>query len=455
MKRPSLQDYLASAPAQVRRSMLESAETLEPGAAAVTGRFFGIVAARHEPVAAPGPQSFREAAASESTFRTLLRTLTAHAPMVSTAGALPVKVEWVARRPKQTKPRKRAAEKHLHPAPIDPGTWPQEWQVYWAGVEAARIAPSSFYRYRASINRCAQLVAAGVTTEELNFLTAHRLSEALKHDRRTGKHANGEPLRPYTIANYIESLVALGRHGGADPEALAGVRFVRDHLRDVAGAGDKLKFARIAEIMEKGAFEFIADRIGELRRGASLLPDHCTEKVRALQSAALCAVSMNKPARTGDVSRWRLGEDLRRDVDGTWHLGWIQGKTHRETEAGALWPEVCETLDELILGGRPGRFIHLRYRELSGRNWLTLSDDVMTSRWPSVMVQDAIGVPLHDLRTIAADYLRIHDPERAAAVIGTHLGHASKGAGESYRALSEGDAAARSWAQMRAVIAKG
>lgn len=450
MTRPTLDQHLVSAPLQVRRSMLAQADTLEPGAAAVTGRFFGIVATRREPITAPSAQSFREAAASEPTFRALLRALAAHAPMVSTAGALPVKAEWVARRPKPKAKRSKAKASSGRAAPIDIRSWPASWQAYWLGVAAADIAPSSRNRYRASINRCAQLVASGVATEELNFLTAHRLSEALRTDRRKG--ASTAPLRPYTIANYIEGLVALGLHGGSDPEALAGVRFVRDHLLDVADAGDKLKFARIAWIMEQGGFAYIANRIGELREESSLLPDHAADKVWKLQQASLCAVNMNKPGRTGDVSGWRIGEELQRDVDGTWRLRWTQEKNERETEAGALWPEVSDLLDEFILGGRPDRFIHLRYRELAGANWLTLSEAQPPSRWPSETVQAAIGVPLHDLRTIAADYLRLHDPETAAAVIGTHLGHADQGSGASYRAQSDGDAAAKSWAEMRALI---
>lgn len=454
MTRPTAEEYLASAPLPVRRSMLDASAQLEAGAAAVVGRLFGIIATRHEPIAAPSAQSFREAANSESAFRMLLRALAAHAPMVSTAAALPVKAEWVARRPKPKSARKGARGTVRTDTPIDTRSWPANWQEYYRGLEAARIKPSSLRRYRASISRCAQLVSAGIASEELSFLTAYRLAENLKTAPRKGKKKR-DPVRPWTIANYIEGLVALGRHGGADPDALAGVRFVRDHLRDVADVGDKLKFGRIAEIMEKGGFEFIASEIGNLRHRATSLPDHAAEKTTALQSAALCGVSMNKPGRTGDVSRWRIGEELKREIDGTWRLAWVQEKNARETEAGDLWPEVSEILDELILGGRPDRFVHLRYRELLGMNWMTLGEDAMATKWPSGMVKAAIGIPLHDLRTLAADYLRLHDPEQAAAVIGTHLGHASEAAGDSYRALCDGDAAARSWSEMRASIASG
>lgn len=452
MKRYSLEQHLVPLPPQMRQSMVAGRSDLEPGAAAVAGRFFRIVAARREPIAAPSAQSFREAAGSEPTFRTLLRTLAKHAPMVSTAAALPVKAEWVAKRPKSAQPAKRKRARINGATPIDIRSWPESWQVYYVGLEKARIKPSSLRRYRASIHRCAQLVVEGKAGEELNFLNAWRLAEALPASRRTGMR--GKKLRPCTVANYIEGLVVLGRHGGADTDALAGVRFLRDHLKDVADAGDKLKYGRITAVMERGGFAFIAGEIGRLREEAAALPDHAARKTAALQAAALCAVHMNKPPRTGDVSRWRIGEQILREPDGTWRLGWVQEKNGHETEAGGLWPEVCEILDELILGGRPDRFIHLRYRELVGKNWMTLEDRARAPNWPSGMICDAIGIPSHDLRTLAADYLRLHDPETAANVISAHLGHKTSAAGEEYRAVAEGDAAARSWSGMRVVISR-
>lgn len=454
MKRLSVEQHLASAPPRVRQSMLLNRSELEPGASAVVGRFFSIVAARREPAAAPSALSFREAARSEPTFRALLRTLARHAPQVSTAAALPVKAEWVARRPKPAKASTHKKEKVVSKAAalIDIRSWPPSWQALYAGLEKAHIKPSSLKRYRASINRCAQLVAAGQADEELTFLNAWHLAEALPASRRNG--SSKKDLRPVTVANYIEGLVVLGRHGGADPEAINGVRFVRDHLNDVADAGDKLKYGRITDIMEKGGFAFIAETIGALREEAAALPDHSARKTAALQGAVLCALHMNKPARTGDVSRWRIGEEIIREIDGMWRLGWEQEKTEHKTEAGDLWDEVGEILDEHILGGRPRHLIHLRYRELIGKNLMTLADRGNARNWPSSMIKSAIGIPSHDLRTLAADYLRLHDPETAADVIATHLGHKTRAAGEDYRAVAEGDAAARSWAGMRVAIGK-
>ena len=448
MKRLTVEEHLAAAPAAVRRAMLEDRANLEPGAAAVVGRLYRAVRDRREPEQAPSAASFWAAAASEPTFRTLLRALVRYAPAVSTASAVEVKREWVARRPPapRRKPGRRSTARKAQP--IDVATWPATWRSYHPALERAAIKASSLKRYEASINRCAQLVAASKAGEEFGFVTAHNLAQAFAAERR--RHAKRERrVGPITIANYLHGLIMLGKHGGADPDGLAAMRYMREHLRDEAALGDKRKFARIQEIMEKGGFVHIADRIAAMRAAAMALPDHAFEKALLLQQAALCAVHMNKPGRTGDVSRWRIGEELERRTDGTWSLEWRQEKNDRDTEAGELWPEIGEVLDELILGGRPARFIHMRYRELVGKNWLTLADHARTPNWPSTTIKAAIGIPSHDLRTLSADYLRRHDPETAADVIATHLGHATREAGDEYRALADGEAATRSWHEIR------
>jgi hypothetical protein len=77
------------------------------------------------------------------------------------------------------------------------------------------------------------------------------------------------------------------------------------------------------------------------------------------------------------------------------------------------------------------------------------SHESMPSRQPSCLVRQAIGKPLHDLRTLLADLMRRNDPAAARRIIAAILGHASTEAGEAYRALCEGDAATRDWSDMR------
>ncbi|WP_372893680.1 hypothetical protein [Rhodosalinus sp.] len=88
------EDHPAPAHVAVRPLMLEDRAALEPGAAAVVGRFFAAVARRSERIHAPSAACFEEAAASEATFRTLLRALARYAPQTSTASAREVSRAW-------------------------------------------------------------------------------------------------------------------------------------------------------------------------------------------------------------------------------------------------------------------------------------------------------------------------------------------------------------------------
>lgn len=440
MKRPNLEQALTSVPAPIKRAMLSDHSDLAPGAAAVMGRFFDAVKARREAWNNPGPACFRDAARSESTFRTLLRALTKYAPSVGTDGALPVKREWIAKRPKPPSSKK-------DPTVGGPRQWPSSWLVYLHGLEQANIRPSSLKRYKASVSRCADAVAQGHAGEELGFLTAYDLAEAFRKE-----DPDMEKIRPSTIANYLEGLFALGRYGGAGCEALSGIRLVIENLQGQAAEMDKLKQERIKILMDRGGFGYIAEKIAEKRNYGQSLPAHSAARLKSMQAAAVLALNMNKPGRRGDVSNFVVGKDLIRHVDGTWDLRWVQEKTAHETEAGELWPEICQVLDDHILGARPDRLVHMRYQELIGMNWLTLESAARDRRWPSDLVKEAIGVPLHDLRTLAADYLRRHSPDTAANVISAHLGHRSPEASEEYRALCTGEAAARDWAQIRKAI---
>lgn len=440
-KRLSLEEHLAAAPKRIRSAMLENRSQLEPGAGAVLGRFFQAMKERRDPLDLPTEGSFCQAARSESTLATLLRTLAIYAPDVSTVSARSLRKGYY-------KARNKAVQDPAEMMAADDdkaASWPKSWQALYPSLMAAKIKGSSKKRYIASICRCADIVTSENLRVNLDFYTAYCVSEALKVKN----------VRLVTIAGYLDGLIALGREGGADPEGLDGMRYMRASLIGEASLGAKLKYDRIASLMKKGGFKYVAKRVGKLRKKAAGLSAHEAGFELLLQTAALCAVHINKPARTGDAARWVIGSDLTRTIDGAWHLDYDQQKTGGDTSAGALWPEVCEILDDLILAGRPSRMIHIRYKELNGKNWLTLSDRVPPAKWPSERIKDAIGVPSHDLRTLAADYLRRSGPDTAANVIAAHLGHKSQQAGREYRAACEGDAAARHWAEMRSMIVKG
>ena len=62
---------------------------------------------------------------------------------------------------------------------------------------------------------------------------------------------------------------------------------------------------------------------------------------------------------------------------------------------------------------------------------------------------EAIGVPLHDLRTLVADYLRQHDPVAAPQIVSVVLGHRTLEAGKEYASLCGETASQREWQAIR------
>ena len=254
------------------------------------------------------------------------------------------------------------------------------------------------------------------------------------------------------MSGYLDGLIALIRYGDGERVALNGLRAARDHFKSAARQSEKLKSSRIRALKERGGFEYIIQTISRLRCEAHDLPGYSARAEKLRQTSAVLMLLVNKPARAGDLAKWKFGEELCRSSNGDWTINWRQKKTEIDTGAGMLWRETCEILDELILADRPERIIELEYHRVAGLNFLTGAAEGRTVKYLSNLINDAIGVPAHDLRTLAADYLRLYNPDTAAALIQSHLGHSTRHAGNDYAALAQGDAATASWRRIRNVI---
>lgn len=434
-------EHLAPLPPHIRNRLLGDGVILEPGAAAVLGRFFAALVDRGERVDAPSRATFETVARSESTLATLLRALERHVPEVGTAAARALRAEWYARRPGRAGGRCRD---RAGPPAHAPAHWPPEWRVHYPALLAAPVRPSTIRRHVASLDRLAQLLPGLRARPELNFHLAWCLSEALR----------AEGIAEITVANYLGALITLGRAGGADESGLSGIRMMQMLARERADLRPKKKEARIEVLHDRGGPAHILERLIATVVEAAVAPAHSAEAEKRRQTAAILAVAINMPPRTGDMSAWVLGRDLLRLPSGCWRLDWRQQKTLARADAGLLWPEVGLILDDLILAGHPDRLVHLRYEMLAGRNWLTHVTEPPGHRLPSDRVQAAIGLPLHDLRTIAADLLRETDPAVARRLVAGLLGHKTARAGDAYRALADGEAAALEWQKIRQGLAQ-
>ena len=438
--------YLTHAPATVRRAMLADIAHLAPGAAAVTGRFFQAVKQRREPIDMPGSGAFLSAARSESTLATLLRSLQQYAPTVSTAAGRELRKSYYCQRSRAVIVKNKTSV--AEPSVGSAESWPAGWQKMWPALLCAPIRDSSKMRYRSSITRCADVythlnLPPSVLERTPGFYIGVTIGEAFVQ----------AGVRHRTVSGYLDGLVALIRYGDGDRVALDGLRAARDHFKSAARRAEKLKSYRIRALKERGGFEYIIQTVSRLRCEADDLPGYSARAEKLRQTSAVLMLLVNKPARPGDLAKWKFGEELCRSSDGDWTLNWCQTKTEFDTGAGMLWRETCEILDELILGGRPERMIDVEYHKLAGLNFPTCAAERRTVKYLSNLISEAVGVPAHDLRTLAADYLRLHNPETAAALIQSHLGHSTRHAGNDYAALAQGDAATASWRRIRNEIA--
>jgi len=226
---------------------------LEPGAAAVLGRFFATLADRGERLDAPSRATFETVARSESTFATLLRALERHVPEVGTAAARALRAEWYARRPGRAGGRRRGP---VGPPAHAPAHWPPEWRVHYPALLAAPVRPSTIRRHVASLDRLAQLLPGLRARPELNFHLAWCLSEALR----------AEGVAEITVANYLGALITLGRVGGADESGLSGIRMMQMLARERADLRPKKKEARIEALHDRGGPAHILERLIATRR---------------------------------------------------------------------------------------------------------------------------------------------------------------------------------------------
>lgn len=442
-----LEPQLSTLPDNVRKAILADRRNLRPGMVPVLKRFFTALHRRGEAPDAPSMAPFRAAAKSEATLYTLLRALTRYAPYVSTAAGCELRREYYRGVRGAHIDRIRSTSQLPVSAPED---WPETWRRMWPALRSAPIRDTSKRRYHASICRCASMIPEirlphPAAAENPGYFFGVAAGEVF---RRQG-------LVDRTIASYLGGLEALMRHGDGDEHSRDALSSARDLYARSGRGQPKAKTARVVRLVDRGGFEHVASVIGDLLMTAGNHADHTAQACRLRQTAAVLAMAINKPARSGDMSRFRLGEELQRDPHGIWRLEWTQEKTGIETGTGELWPETGMVLDELLLRGLPRRVANVRYQAAQGLNWLTHANGNRRRQWVSGLVTEAIDVPLHDLRTLAADYMRWTSPVIAADVIQSHLGHGSRHAGAAYRALSESNAASEAWREMRSQIGAG
>ncbi len=120
----------------------------------------------------------------------------------------------------------------------------------------------------------------------------------------------------------------------------------------------------------------------------------------ALHASAL-ALAVAAPLRIGDLSRFRVDEEVRRDATG-WSIKIKTQKTGGEYERSELWPELTEFLDELLVLDAPGGDLWLGYDRRSGTPLFSRDGGVtaLTADWISDVWYEHVGTGEHIVRTL-------------------------------------------------------
>ena len=425
-------------PGRIRTEMMANPGEVRPGAVDAVQRFFTELRTRRAPFDCPPRACFDAAARSEPTLATLLRTLERFAPEMCLAEGRAARQAWY---------RRRGGARHAAPqSPTGgpagpPAAWPPAWRPAHAALVASGCKPSTAKRYVDSLNRCAAELAALGIAPEVDRFRALLLGETYAR----------QGLSPRTVRNYLGAFLRLAQLLEVAPSTLEGIENAWEAWRARAASAPKQRSLKIESWHEDG--HSLEGAIATTTRLLAEIGDQTgswrAEAERRRLAATTLIVALNTVPRTGDMARWRLDEELRREPDGLWSLAYIAQKTGNLISFSRLWPETSEALDLLLLGGRPARLLESRYADLKGRNWMRQTRDSVPARYPSQLIAELTGLSSHPLRTLAADILRLIDPQCGGDRAGALLGHRDVRSIEDYRALAEGRAAAATWAAYR------
>lgn len=429
-------------PEALRDRLVSVRDEVPFGALLAVGRFYKALRQRGEQADAPSAGTFAEVCRSKTSLNVLLRTLSRYHPggVCLAEGRQLSKAYYQDLMQRGAGPQPKPARGPSRDGSLKARGWLDEWLALLPGLLGAPLRPTTIVKHLQGINRCADHTSGLTCPPRFSWLFAWELARALEADG----------MARITVADKLGSLIALGRYGGLPSDRLEGLHRVQASLRNRARMDPRVKVPRIRAFTEHGGYAEVIGTIVRLLDRAEAEPDWSAAAERARATAAILMVTVNVPPRSADAGSWRLGHEIEREPWGEWLLTWSQRKTGAAVDVGRLWPETAAVLDQHLLGGRPPKLAVQRYDDLRGKNWLRLVAETPHHSWPSRLVKAALGIPLHDVRTLAADQLRAHDPGSAPEIIRALLGHRTLAAGENfYRAVCHDDVATRRWQAIR------
>ncbi|WP_146194443.1 hypothetical protein [Thioclava sp. NG1] len=419
------------------------------GVPAALERFHAALAAAGRTPETATTADFAAAATSRTGHRTFIAALDRFDPSVPLAPARALTREWDrwlnARY--NAKPRQERQSTRIALMPED---WPEAWRKALPLLDRTVRRGETVYRPLKGKTRAAVIAAVGTCAVARTWAAERgiEIGEAFSEDlaevllRFTLVE---RAISPRSAADYVERIEGFGYRARLfDRPAAEAFAAIRGQLRAEAAEvtpGKRTKIRTFARSFDLADILHAAVRHAE---AAMKCRGDSAQAERQRRKAVVFALLVNGSDRQGDLSRFRIGREIRRTDEGDWELDFRQAKTRRKKEIGALWPFTGRLLDAHVLGDRPAWQIADRVAELDGMNLLSLAPESFDTYHPTALLKEEFGISGHLVRTLITNLLRTEEPDAAWAAQAL-LGHSHRFSQRAYQTDFRVSASVKAW----------
>ncbi len=176
-------------------------------------------------------------------------------------------------------------------------------------------------------------------------------------------------------------------------------------------AKEASRYGRIGRLKRKRKYTWLLENPTDIGKVWSLGEELLAESRRtkagtsrryflALHAAAL-ALAVAAPLRIGDLWRFQIGQEIKRDATG-WSLEIVTRKTRGGYERPELWPELTEFFDELLILEAPGGDLWTGYDRRCGTPLFSRDGGAtpLSADWISDVWYEHVGTGEHIVRTL-------------------------------------------------------
>jgi hypothetical protein len=417
----------------------------ERGAPAALERFYGRLLAVGRAPAQVRCEDYTAVTTSRTGLMTLMRALERFDPSVPLAPARPLRKDWDrwlnGRYGKAAKSPRRALRIALLPC-----DWPEAWRIAEGLLDQRVRVEGVRYRPLAPKTRASMVQAVGMLAAARLWAAGQgvHLPETMSGDLAEGflrfllrpAEPDGTARSVMTMrsaADYFQRVILFARRARLfAPGAEAVFKDIHTALVSESSDDTPMKHAKVRRFLTEHGLADLLQAALRCVREASKLPGHSAAAARLRRKAVVLALLLNGADRQGDLSAFRIGEEVGRDPDGLWHARFRQSKTQRSKDLGPYWPITSRIIDLHLLADRPAFCLPDRMAELQGRNLLALEEAPFGTYHASTLLREEFGISGHLVRTLVTDLLRVHRPDAAWAAR-EMLGHSSDWMQATYR----------------------